>query len=81
MAVTFDLYIINSWDGIPSPAGPDYFTLAVRDGPVLLHTSFANTTGFPQSYPADVGGGSYPSRTGALEVDSLGVGLAQRIRE
>ena len=69
--ITFDLYIINSWDGIGF-AGPDYFTLAVQDGPILLYTTFANS-GLPQSYPADVGGGSYPSRTGALEVNSLGM--------
>ena len=68
--ITFDLYVINSWDGI-SASGPDYFTLAVQDRPVLLHTTFANTV-VSQSYPADVGSGSYPSRTGALEVNSLG---------
>ena len=70
LEITFDLYIINTWDGI-SASGPDYFTLAVQDGPVLLQTTFANTV-VSQSYPADVGSGSYPSRTGALEVNSLG---------
>jgi Chitobiase/beta-hexosaminidase C-terminal domain/Immunoglobulin domain len=69
--ITFDLYIINTWDGI-GLSGPDYFTLAVQGGPALLHTTFANYP-YPQSYPADVGGGSYPTRAGALEVNSLGM--------
>ena len=76
LEITFDLYIINSWDGI-GPAGPDYFTLAVQDGPVLLHSTFSNhPVGQPQSYPAEFGAGSYPYRSGALEVASLGIGLA-----
>lgn len=74
--VSFDLYIIRSWDG---NANPDLWTLDVNDGPLihLIHTSFSNChwcTGdsLRQSYPGGYPTDDYPLRTGATEVDTLG---------
>lgn len=40
--VEFDLYILKSWDGNNPNYGPDRWRLRVRNGPVLLDTSFSN---------------------------------------
>lgn len=76
--VTFDLFIINSWDGsIISPSGPDIWQLSVDGGPILLHTTFCSITrpenvgarqAFPYTYPAV----DFPPNTGAAEVQTLG---------
>ncbi|MCA9310659.1 MAG: PKD domain-containing protein, partial [Phycisphaerales bacterium] len=49
-AVTFDLYIIDSWDGNAAP-GPDYFIVDVNGGEVFRHTF--STFGGNQSYPEE----------------------------
>ncbi len=48
--VTFDLYIIDSWDGNSSP-GPDYFVVDIDGVESFRHTF--NTFGDNQSYPED----------------------------
>lgn len=86
--ITFDLYIIRSWDGntvnipenIPefqlmgiNPVGPDHWRLDA-DGSNLLNTTFANWANpvFHQAYPENYPGGSYPPQTGATSISSLG---------
>ncbi|MBE9252241.1 hypothetical protein IQ226_24755, partial [Dolichospermum sp. LEGE 00240] len=60
VTVEFDLFIINSWDGIGNwGAGPDEFTVNTSDGQTLLNTTFANNPGQLQSYPGQVSGGYY----------------------
>jgi hypothetical protein len=73
LRLTFDLYILKSWDGDSPAYGPDRFILGVADGPMLLDTTFSNnpkigTDGSFQSYPA----AKSPPWTGALSTNTLG---------
>ncbi len=65
--VSFDLYILKSWDGVN---GPDQWQFSL-DGTTYVNASFANT-GALQSYPQDSGTANNPSRTGAFSVNTLG---------
>ena len=73
VTVSFDLFVIHSWDG---EKYRDKWSLRVEDGPMLVHTSFANplngTAPNPQSFPAPAGKAMFPARTGAAEVNALG---------
>ena len=74
VTVSFDLYVLKSWDGnCGGGVGPDVFSVDV-DGTNLTTTTFANNTGCAdgQAYPGEYPGDSNPSRTGADEVDTLG---------
>lgn len=68
VTVSFDLYVLNGWDG-NGPFGPNRFSLTAAGVPPLLDTTFSNTQS-SQSYP-----GNYPSKnaagTGALERNTL----------
>ncbi len=71
--LSFDLYIIRSWDGDSPAYGPDRFILSMANGPTLLDTTFSNnpktnSDGSFQSYPAP---NSAPW-TGALSTGTLG---------
>jgi RHS repeat-associated protein len=72
--ISFDLFVINSWDGSHAGYGPDIWELKLQNGPTLLRTTFSNTEednhrqAYPQSYP----GGDNAGGTGATEVDRLG---------
>lgn len=73
LKLSFDLYILKSWDGNSPAYGPDRWRLAVSNGPVLLDTSFSNNPkvkddGSYQDYPRP---GS-PPRTGAISKNTLG---------
>jgi len=73
LQLTFDLYVIMSWDGDSPAYGPDRFILSVAGGPTLLVTTFSNnpktnTDGSYQSYPVPH---SAPW-TGAISVGTLG---------
>jgi hypothetical protein len=76
MTVTFDLFIIQSWDGNNIGYGPDIWELSVAGGPTLLYTTFSNAfaseTDFRQAYPDSYPGGDNPGLTGAAESDTLG---------
>jgi hypothetical protein len=82
--VSFDLYVLKSWDGQSARYGPDRFRLAVGGGgPVLMDETFSNNPkvaedGSWQSYPGGGGGGGGGGRhepwTGAAAVGSLGYG-------
>jgi len=70
VTLTLDLFIIHSWDGNTSP-GPDYMRISA-DGTNLLHATFANVSGYQQSYSdaTPLGGGPFGTMT-----DSDGYGL------
>ncbi len=82
--VTFDLFIIRSWDGeqvnepsLPTACGPDVWELQVQGGPVLISSSFSNVNQAPpytylQSFPDWHGDGLYQPKTAAAEKDTLG---------
>ncbi|HUI05455.1 MAG TPA: PEP-CTERM sorting domain-containing protein [Verrucomicrobiae bacterium] len=76
LILSFDLFIIRTWDGNNTIAGPDIWDLSVEGGSTLLHTTFQNPhnlwassgQGYPGTYPGDL----YPSGTGAAETNTLG---------
>lgn len=70
--VTFDLYVIGSWDGNDPTAGPDIWSLKTGDGRTLFETTFSYLFGVKQSYPNSYPFGLHPGRTGAVENDTLG---------
>jgi hypothetical protein len=74
VTVSFDLYVIQSWDG-NGPAGPDVWELSVGGIGPLLHTSFSNVYFEDQSYPGPFPDSSHPAQTGAVEVNTLGYPL------
>jgi hypothetical protein len=73
VTVSFDLLVIQSWDGNFRKYGPDVFDLSVVEGPTLLHTTFASPdTDLLQAYPDPFPGGRFAGGTGASMVDALG---------
>jgi hypothetical protein len=73
LKVSFDLYVLKSWDGNSPRYGPDRWSLDVAGGPVLLDTTFSNnqkvsTEGSDQDYPKL----RSPPRTSASVTNSLG---------
>ena len=76
VTISFDLFVIQSWDGNNTTRGPDVWELSVDGGPTLLHTTFSNAfpseTSFRQAYPDEFPGGDNPGLTGAAESDTLG---------
>ncbi len=73
LLISFDLYIIRSWDGNTIGPGPDHWKmeLAGRPSP-LIDTTFSNYSWSPQAYPANYPLGNYPYHTGAVALDALG---------
>jgi hypothetical protein len=72
--VTFDLYILKSWDGNNPNYGPDRWSLSVQGGPTLLDTTFSNN---PKTRPYDLSLQNYPvadspHQAGAVAVNTLG---------
>ncbi len=88
LKVSFDLYIIGSWDGINrgsgsrGPLGPDFFIVDLHDGPNLLRTTFSGLPskaglgyapdGMLQNFPSPIPTVPNPSYTGAAATNSLG---------
>jgi len=86
ISLSFDLYVIRSWDGNFSqqgdPRGPDYW--AITEGIPAdpnnpddwdFVTTFSNwdpATGPNQAYPGTYDVGNYPARTNASENNTLG---------
>ncbi len=68
--VTFDLYVLGSWDGNSTTAGPDRLKV-LADGGVLTDATFSNVPANAQSFPDDYPL-SNPAQTAAVAVDSLG---------
>ncbi len=72
--VTFDLYILKSWDGNNPNYGPDRWSLSVDGGPTLLDTTFSNNF---KTAPYDLSPQNYPTpnsnpQMSAVAVNSLG---------
>jgi hypothetical protein len=81
ITVSFDLFIIASWDGHGIDVGPDIWDLTAVGVTNLLHTTFSNVQDcFPgdrhQDYPGTYPGSDFPERTGASETNSLGYHFA-----
>lgn len=70
--VSFDLFVINSWDGNNTTYGPDRWTWRVVNGPVLVDTTFSNVLPIDQAFPGDVGQGSFPAGFLASATNTLG---------
>jgi hypothetical protein len=70
LTISFDLYIIHSWDGNGPTDGPDHWSLAIDNNPALLDTTFAMDTAHEQSYPGDYLS-SNPAHTGRTANDTL----------
>jgi hypothetical protein len=81
VTVSFDLFVIQSWDGNSTSNGPERWGFGYADnvqginGTVLLDTNFSNTekAGQQQAYPDAFGSGlNHPGGTGSSEFNSLG---------
>ncbi|HLK57184.1 MAG TPA: hypothetical protein VKU00_11495, partial [Chthonomonadaceae bacterium] len=79
VAVTFDLFIIHTWDGNDLLSGPDIWSLSVADGITLLQTTFLfgakyyGLTGLKaQAFPGEYPGDHNAECTEAVEKNSLG---------
>jgi len=83
VTVSFDLFIINTWDGSAtndprdgSPVGPDIWEVTVMGSYSLLRTTFSNMDVAPflyaQAYPDEYPDASHPARTDAAEQNTLG---------
>lgn len=77
--LSFHLYIIKSWGGNNTGAGPDYWSLRVKNGDTLLDETFSNGSngGDPDEYLQSFGGqgvvgGPFDPLTGALASGNLG---------
>jgi hypothetical protein len=76
LTLTFDLYILKSWDGDNPIYGPDRWQAAVQGGPTLLSTTFSNNFKIGndlslQDYPSN---NSAP-QSGSVSRNSLGYGF------
>lgn len=62
--LTFNLYILKSWGGNNDGAGPDYWSLRVKDGCKLLDETFSNGSngGDPLDYLQSFGGQGKPTK-------------------
>ncbi|WP_438035657.1 trypsin-like serine peptidase [Sorangium sp. So ce204] len=73
--VSFDLYIMKTWDGNSTWWGPDVWTFS-SDGQVRINTTFSMSPDLSQAYPGTYPGADHPARMGEAVDDSLGYGLA-----
>jgi hypothetical protein len=84
-SVSYDLYIIGSWDGDGKQSGKEYGADVWQNGIActatgavvksLISTTFSNQKGVQQSYPSSYsvpGGGPSKAGTGAYAIDALG---------
>ncbi|MDA7657644.1 hypothetical protein N8737_02975 [Verrucomicrobia bacterium] len=82
VTVRFDLFVLHTWDGNQPGVGigPDIWQLRVKDGEILIRTTFSNGAPYAagQSYPDDFDADDtsrFDAFSGALEIGSLGYGL------
>src|ERR1700730_14182391 len=73
VTVSFDLYIMKSWDGKNPNYGPDRWSLSLGGGNTLLDTTFSNNfkTGADSSVQNSPAPDS-PPQTGAASANTLG---------
>ncbi|MBU0576935.1 fibronectin type III domain-containing protein, partial [Patescibacteria group bacterium] len=69
--VSFDLFILKSWDGRYHGYGPDIWDLSVDGSSTLLHTTFSVTNDL-QTYPDAYPGNDHLRGTGSAEFKTLG---------
>jgi choice-of-anchor C domain-containing protein len=81
LRISFDLYLIRSWNGSSPGAGPDVWDASVAGGTTLLHTTFSTYADGIQNYPGEYPGASGPGLAGADEVNTLGYIFDQRPRD
>ncbi|MEM8875591.1 MAG: RHS repeat-associated core domain-containing protein [Planctomycetota bacterium] len=86
LRISFDLYVLKTWDGVDASAGsPDEFSFTI-DGDELLKASFSNVAGNGLGQPQSYGEGEvgrlphdtdiiYLSQSGAEERNTLGYTL------
>jgi len=75
LRLSFDLYVLKSWDGLSPAYGPDRWTLAVADAKPIFQAAFSNNPkveqeGSHQDFPT---ANSLP-RSGAVSTNTLGFG-------
>lgn len=88
ITATFDLYVINSWDGDLSPTdAPDFWVLKLESSPDSVFTTFSNQDGGRQRFACRPGeeaaacqSSSVPATTGALAINSLGFNTMPGLR-
>lgn len=69
--VSFDLFVLRSWDGNGSYG--EIFNLTAQPNQTILNTTFSSqAANNRQSYPDNYPGGDYPALTGAIEHNTLG---------
>jgi hypothetical protein len=78
--LSFDLYLIRSWDGLATDYGADIFSVGLVGGGSLFQASFSNGHPAGQSYGGSGLSGVFPSFTGASEAYSLGYWFDDGIR-
>ena len=82
LSLSFDLFVIRSWDGnhTGSGSGPDRWGVWLGNGVSLLDTTFSNNVpgsgSAGQAYPGPFGSGQYDPHTGADEIGTLGYEFA-----
>jgi len=70
--ISFDLYIIRSWDGNDPQHGPDFWGFGLAGDAPFLYTTFSNWADQNQAYPDGYPGGDYPAQSGVTAAGSLG---------
>jgi hypothetical protein len=55
VVVTFDLYVVRTWDGDGAGAGPDVWGLDLDDGASLIKTTFSNLDAGTQTFACKAG--------------------------
>jgi len=83
LRISFELFVIRSWDGNAEGGGPDVLDVRVNGGALLLYTTFASALQVPggkQAYPDSViaaeGNAAF---TGAFETSTLGFTHLKRV--
>ena len=77
LRVSFDLLLMQSWDGSSKYWGECFWDLDVINGANLIHTTFGNCGFFcdnnEQAFPDNWPCGPHPAWTGSVEHQTLGV--------
>lgn len=82
LLISFDLYLIRSWDGNTTPVGPDHWKMELRgqDRP-LIDSTFSNYSWQKQSFPGTYPVNDYPAFSRAKETFVLGYRFGPYLRD
>jgi hypothetical protein len=72
ITVSFDLYILSSWDGNNPHYGPDRWSLSVEGGPTLLKTTFSNN---PKTGDYDLSNQDFPRKDSKFQTKAVAVNV------